>query len=192
MFTIENITGQASLKCIVWLLNIKFDGIPGLISPQLTIALKYVFFIWVFIFAGYLLTGGWEWVKSTLKSSRKLKPVGEIIKFECRQVECRDIRLDVFTNGIHCLANKIFLYARGEKSEYILVLNTDRGCLVETYFESVLAYDEFLFICLEDEAAKEGITVSINFFNSTLYDYALQKEINRKGSYIICETLAES
>jgi hypothetical protein len=95
--------------------------------------------------------------------------------------------LNVSSNGIHCEAKSILLYWWEKTMEYIVVLKTDLGYLVETGLDFGRANEEYIFLCLEDEAAKQGIPVTIVFFNFTLYDNKMEQEINHKGSKYICE-----
>jgi hypothetical protein len=106
------------------------------------------------------------------------KLLKDIIKNECKEMLHKEINLGVFANEMHYAVNKVVMYLRGGiNNEHIIVLHTDKGCLVETFFDSFHANDEFTFICDEEEAAKEGEKTSINLFTYKLFDNNLEKEI---------------
>jgi hypothetical protein len=169
---------QESFVSTSQLLSINLSSIGGALKPDSILGLKCIFYIWIIIISGYLLTGASERLKKFSDRNIKIKPLGEIIKNECREIRQKEVNLAIFSNGIHCMVNKILVYIRAKSGEYIIVLNSDKGCLVETYFDNSPASNEFTFICNVDEAAKEGTPVSISRFNYTLYDRQMEKEIN--------------
>jgi hypothetical protein len=174
---VGSILNQLSLANTAGFFNSKLLSVGAFLMPDSIIGLKCIFFIWVIIIAGYMITGASERIKNIAGRRQKVVPLGEIIRNECREIRHKEINLNIFSNGIHCMVNKILVYLRVKNGEYIIVLKTDKGCLVETYYDTFPVNNEFSFICCEDEAAKQGETVSISRFNYTLYDQSLEKEL---------------
>ncbi len=167
---------QGSLNSAVQLMNTKSLTLGWVLMPDAIVGLRCIFVICAFIIVGKLITEEFEKRKGNAEKSSGIKPLGEIIKDECQEIGNREVNLNIFSHGLHCMVNKMLLYMRVGSGECFLVLHTDNGCLVETA-DVAHANKEFSFICYEDDAAKEGVPVSINLFNYTLYDKSLNSEI---------------
>ncbi len=138
--------------------------------PNTVIGLVCLLFLLIIIISGYMVSNLLDRMRMFKVDFSHKKSFGEILKYECEERLWKHLNLDVFTNGLHCLAHNVSVYYRKQNMEYIVVLNTDRGYLVGRYFDSMNAEKEFLFICKEDEAENRGeIDVKINFFDYKLY-----------------------
>jgi hypothetical protein len=113
--------------------------------------------------------------KSTPDKGNTEKPMREILNKECVMQRYKKINLDIFTKGIHCVAKAISVYYRLATREYIIILDTSSGRLVERELDSFHANEEFTFICEEDKVVSEGKDVNINLFHYTMYDNDLNK-----------------
>lgn len=106
----------------------------------------------------------------------EIKSISQIIKDECQMRGFREINLRVYINGVPNCISKLFMYYRALTCEYMIVLDIENGYLVKTDFDSGNAQCEFLFLCTEGDAAKEGIPVTINYFTYKAYEYKLYDE----------------
>ncbi len=100
---------------------------------------------------------------------KNISSISEIMKAECEERNFKDINLKVFSDGVGYIANKLFMCFNGIRSGYFIMLNTDKGALVSTDFNSIQAESEFSFLSMQDSAVKEGLPVLVNFFSYTLY-----------------------
>jgi hypothetical protein len=94
----------------------------------------------------------------------------EITKSGYQERRFKEINLEVFSNGVHYIANKLFMYFRAFKKGYYIILSTNKGTLISGDFNSIQADSEFLYLSRQDDSVKEGIPVTIDFFNYTVHD----------------------
>ncbi len=163
---------------------------------QFVVTRSFIFAILgTLIFLFVALTG--NLILKTIREIKKPKPTNheklfkDIIRDECKEIMHKEIHLGVFANEIHYLVNKIVMYWRaGKNNEHIIILFTDKGCLVETFYDSFHARDEFIFICNEEDAVKEGRPISINLFHYKLFDNNLENEIKTSVGRVILGNIA--
>ena len=106
-----------------------------------------------------------------------IRSMSEIMKHECEERNFKEVNLPVFNNGVRYVADRLFMCFNGIKRGYFIMLNTDKGALVSSDFNSIQAESEFSFLSSQDSAAKQGIPILINFFSYTFY--------NKNGEAII-------
>jgi hypothetical protein len=70
----------------------------------------------------------------------------EIIKDDCKELQQKEINLELFSNRVHYTASKLSLYFKAKTNEYIIVLRTYTGFLVNTFSDLPHAENEFLFL----------------------------------------------
>jgi hypothetical protein len=98
-----------------------------------------------------------------------IKSLREITNHEYEERNFMDINLTIFNNGVHYIADKLFMGFNAFKKGYYIILRTDKGTLVSSDFNSIEAESEFSFLARQDSAAKEGIHTLVNFFSYTFY-----------------------
>ncbi len=160
-------------------------NIPSAIISGSVYGIVFLFLIIIIIFFADLISGGIEKLK---KPGKQNIPLKEIIKDEYKEVRHKEINLSVFANEIYCVANNVKLYLRNKNKkgepDYIILLETDNGNLVELGLDYFHANDEFVFICEEDEVSKDGANITINLFSYKLFDKNLEKEISIQGNIL--------
>jgi len=154
--------------------DINFISLQNTIVKFFLISIAVLFTLLFLIFIGNLMI---EKNQKMKKSKEQKKSLKEIIMGECKVMRHRKINLGIYVDNTYYLANKIGVYWRAI-NEYYIVLYTDKGYLADIYFDSFHAYDEFIFICNEDEIAKEGKQISINLFSFKLFDNNPEMETN--------------
>jgi len=109
----------------------------------------------------------------------KMKSIPEIIIEECQVRIYKKINIDLFSNGVYYRANKVYMYYRVPTKEYIIVLYTDSGYLVNTLLDLRRALNEVEFLSRGDIAEKMGTPITINsFFFINDKNIAKETEIN--------------
>jgi hypothetical protein len=153
-------------------------SIQSTITSSLVYSIAGMFLIILLVFISNSISWLAQKVNQPYKSNESLK---EFITNECKEMRHKKINLEIFSNETNCIANLIQLYLRkeekGRESEYIILMKTNKGYLVETGLDFSHANEEFNFICQEDLAAKEGKTLTINIFSYLLFDENMEKEI---------------
>ncbi|HTB31282.1 MAG TPA: hypothetical protein VK808_04600 [Bacteroidia bacterium] len=148
------------------------------ITNSLIYGIAGMFLVLLLIFISNLISRLAPKLKQHGKQDRSLK---EIIANECTELRHKEINLEIFAHEMYCTANTIRLYfkknGKGGESEYIILLETDKGNLAEIGLDYFHANEEFFFICQEDMVAKEGKPLTINIFAYSLFDKNLEKEI---------------
>jgi hypothetical protein len=166
-------------------------NIQSTIISSLIYGIAFLISLIVVIFIGNLILEGVEKFKKPGKQNKSLK---DIIHEECKEIRQKKINLSVFANEVYCVANNLRLYLRNGKEtrepEYIIMLETDKGNLVELGLDYFHANDEFIFICEEDEVGKDGANIAIHIFSYKLFDKNLEKEINIPKKILIHEEAA--
>ena len=109
--------------------------------------------------------------------AEEIEPGNDIVKSGYQERRFKEINLEVFSNGVHCIANKLFMYFRAFKRGYYIILNTDKGTLVSSDFKSIQADCEFAFLSMQDDAVKNGLRVTIDFFNYTFHNENIKDAI---------------
>jgi len=72
--------------------------------------------------------------------------ISEIINDECKELHYKETNLKLYSNKVHYTASKLSLYFKATTNEYIIVLRTYTGFLVNTFSDSSQAESEFLFL----------------------------------------------
>jgi hypothetical protein len=157
----------------------------GFLSTSLLMGLCGFCFIWCFVLVGNLVS---EMKQRTKQKSRQNKAFDKI-KNECQEVKQQGINLGIFAHDIFYIANKVTLYSREERGDYVIVINTDIGLLVRKHLDYLRADREFSFICGESEAAHKNLYLSINLFSYSVYENNVKEElISAAGIKAIPET----
>lgn len=134
--------------------------------------------IFPFLLQDYLLTFNTKTMTNSV--IKNIRALSEIMKSECEERSYKDINLTVFNDGIHYVADKLFMCFNSLKKGYYIILRTDKGTLVSADFNSIQAESEFLFLSRHDSAAKQGIPTLINFFNYTFYCKSGKEMVDKK------------
>lgn len=113
-----------------------------------------------------------------------IKFANEFIQYECEERNYKEINLDVFSDGVQYVANKLFMCFGAFKKGYFIILNTDKGTLVSNDFNSIEAEGEFRYLSRQDSAARQGLRVSVNFLSYTFYNKNVEKVIKSKSGFI--------
>jgi hypothetical protein len=107
----------------------------------------------------------------------KINPDNQIIKPGYQERRFKEINLEVFSNGVQYIADKLFMYFRTFKREYCIILCTDKGTIISGDFNAIQADSEFTFLSRQNDAVKEGVLVTIDFFNYTFYNGNIESVI---------------
>ncbi len=111
----------------------------------------------------------------TTATTENIKSLPGILNHKYEERNFKDINLTVFNDGVHYIADKLFLGFNTLKKGYYIILRTDKGTLVSMDFNSIQAESEFTFLSRQDSAAKQGIPTLINFFSYTFYGKNAEK-----------------
>jgi hypothetical protein len=93
-----------------------------------------------------------------------IKTMSEIMEHECKEKRYKEINMELYSNGVHYTANNITMFFRETTNEYIIMLHTFTGFLINTMLDLRRAESEYRFLCAADDTSKEGPPITINSF----------------------------
>ncbi len=100
----------------------------------------------------------------TTTASLRMKSIPEIIIEECQERVYKKTNIKLYSDGVYYEANKLFMYYRVPTNEYIIVLHTDNGYLVNTLIDLRRAMNEIEFLSSADNSDKMDTPITINSF----------------------------
>ena len=111
-------------------------------------------------------------------ATSEIKSMGDFLIDECHETRYKKINFGISSNGVYYNAKKVSIYYWVERNEYIISVCTYEGYLIHDRLDLLHAQGEFSVLSnLEDEAEREGIPVTINFFTYRLYTRDMEEVI---------------
>ncbi len=114
--------------------------------------------------------------------TRKIKSISEILQQECKQRKSKEIKLDVYCDGTLYMIHKLSMYFRVPTNEYMIVLYTDSGCLVNTVLDLRRAESEYTFLFSMNDNVKQKTPVTVNSF-FYIADESMAEQVGADGGY---------